>query len=447
MTLLISIFAFIVAVSVIVSFHEYGHFWTARRFGVKVLRYSIGFGRPLWRRRGQDGTEYMVAAIPLGGYVKMLDEREGPVDGNELHRAFNRKPLHVRTAVVAAGPAFNFILAFLLYYLMFMVGVSGVRPIVGEIAPDGVAARSGIAPGDRFTEIAGEPVESWQQVLLALLDAGFSAPSFGVSVVGADGAERRLVLDTGGVNMLEDDNLLGQLGIEPRVPKVEPVVGEVMSGTGAARADLRPGDRIVSFAGEDVEGWDALVKSVQAHPRERVVLEVVRDGARFDVAVDIGVSRGDGAGYIGVRPRLPETGRYVSFVRYGPFESLRLALDKTWQVTALTVGVVKRLLLGGASLGSISGPVGIAEYAGLSLLQGFGTFLGLLALLSVSIGILNLLPVPMLDGGHLLYYLVEFIRGKPLSLRAQLIGQWVGIFMLACLLALALYNDFTRLFG
>ncbi len=451
MTLLVSLFAFIVAIGVIVSFHEFGHFWTARRFGVKVLRYSIGFGKPLWRRRGSDGTEYMVAAIPLGGYVKMLDEREGAVEPHELHRAFNRKSLGVRSAVVAAGPAFNFILAFLLYYLMFMVGVSGIKPVVGEVFPGGIAARAGLAPGDRFVEISGEPVRSWEQTLFELLDAGFKQSSFEVAVAEPDGGVQRLVFDVGGVNMLEDDDLLKRIGFEPWRPKPAAVIGEVMSGAGAARARLQPGDLIVSFAGAEVGDWTALVALARARPGENVIVGVVRDGLRFDAELEVGVNEDDGAGYIGVRPRARDWGefneRYGSFVRYGPLDSLRRAADKTWQVTVLTAEIIKRLLLGEASLDNLSGPVGIAEYAGFSLRRGFGAFLGLLALLSVSIGLLNLLPVPMLDGGHLLYYLIEFIKGKPLSLQAQLIGQWVGIFMLGCLMALALYNDFNRLFG
>ena len=446
MTVLVSLFAFLVAIGVIVSFHEFGHFWTARRLGVKVLRYSIGFGKPLWRRLGKDGTEYVVAAIPLGGYVKMLDEHEGPVEPSMLQHAFNRQSLGVRTAVVAAGPIANFILAFLLYYLMFMVGVSGFRPVVSEVAPGSVAARAGVVPGDRFVKISGEPVQSWQQVLFALLDTGFKQPLFGVEVAASDGAARHLMFDLAGLNLLGDDDLIGQLGITPQRPRVQAVIDKVFSGTSAERAQLRAGDRIVLFDGEEVGDWSELVKLIRARPGEHVTASVVRDGARFEVEIELGVSEADGAGYLGASARVSRQD-YLLFVRYGPFDSLRLAADKTWQVTTLTLEVMKRLILGDAALEHLSGPVGIAEYAGLSLLQGLGSFLGLLALLSISIGILNLLPVPVLDGGHLLYYLIEFIKGKPLSAQAQLVGQWAGVFVLSCLMFLALYNDLNRLFG
>ena len=452
MTLLTSIVAFIIAVGVIVSFHEFGHFWVARRLGVKVLRYSIGFGRPLWRKLGGDGTEYVVAAIPLGGYVRMLDEREAPVAPEQLHRAFNRKPLASRAAIVAAGPVFNFILALLLYYLMFMVGVNGIKPIIGEVTSNSVAEQAGIVAGDQLAEIAGTEVESWQQALFALLDVSFKGSSFELMVVDFKGAGRQLVMHTGNLDPLRESDVLGALGLRPYYPQADAVIAKILPTGSAADSPLRVGDHVVSFAGREVRNWAELVRLTQANPGNTVNVIVLRDGEPVEFEMQVGTTRENGrnVGYLGVSAQQPsarERARLRTFVRYGAWDSLSLAAAKTWSVTVLTLKIMKRLLFGEASWSNISGPVGIAEYAGLSLLQGLGAFLGLLALLSVSIGILNLLPVPMLDGGHLLYYLIEFIKGSPVSMQTQVVGQWLGVFMLGGLMVLALYNDFSRLFG
>ena len=452
MTVLVSLFAFIIAIGLIVSFHEFGHFWVARRLGVKVLRYSIGFGKPLWRRRGKDGIEYVIAAIPLGGYVKMLDEREGVVEPQELDKAFNRKSLGVRTAVVAAGPLFNFILAVVLYHFMFMIGVSGTKPIVDEVIPNSVAERSGVIAGDQIIKVAGNDVHSWKEAAFALLDVSFKRKPVEVIVGRGNGLTQALTFDIGKLNLLEDANFIEQLGMKMYQLKLDALIGEVLPGTGAEEAQLRQGDYFVSFDGYNVEDWASLVKLAKAYPGQNVSVGIIRDGSYLDIELNIGTLERDGefVGYMGIRPHPPSQellDRHSSFVRYGVFDSFQMAIKETWTMTVLTLQVIKLLLMGEAPLESISGPVSIAEYAGLSLLKGLATFLGLLGLLSISIGILNLLPIPLLDGGHLMYYLIEFFKGKPLSMQSQLVGQWLGMFMLGCLMCLALYNDFNRLFN
>lgn len=449
MTLLVSIVAFLIAISVIVSFHELGHFWTARVLGVKVLRYSIGFGRPIWRRLGKDGTEYVIAMIPLGGYVKMLDEREGSVEDRDLGCAFNRQSLSVRSAIVAAGPVFNFILALVLYYLMFILGVSGTRPIVGEVLANSVAEQAGVVAGDRFVAVSGREVGNWQQTLFSLLDVGFREQSFAVTME-RDGSVAELVFDVENINLLKNNDLLTQLGIQPQALQWDAVVGKVLVGTAAEQAYLRAGDRVVSIAGEVVGDWPSLVRIVRAHPGQEVTVGIERSGDYLEETVRIATVEREGreVGYLGVLPQPPAAEaveKHRSFVRYGLLDSAVLAFEKTWQVTVLTFRIIYRLLTASASLDNISGPVGIAEYAGLSLLQGAGAFLGLLAMLSISIGILNLLPIPLLDGGHLLYYLIEAVKGSPVSIQGQLLGQRIGIFLLGCLLIVVLYNDLDRL--
>lgn len=445
-----NILAFIVAIGVLVAFHEYGHFVVARGLGVKVLRFSIGFGKPLFTWiGGKDRVEYSLSAIPLGGYVKMLDEREGPVADEHRHRAFNVQPLWKRSAIVIAGPAFNFIFAILVYWLIFVVGTTELRPVVGEVMPETPAAEAGLRSGDELVSIDGNRTPTWEQVLVSMLQGGMQQEELDVRVRTGDGEQAVRRLDLRGVSTLGDNpDLLRVVGFLPWSPTLDPVIGDLVSGGAADRAGLQPGDRIVAIAGQQVESWRDLVQAVNARAGEDITL-VVRgqDGQR---QVDVRLAEaGSDRGVLGVRPHVPE-GMYAGMyqtVRYGPLESMGEAVQGTWQASALTLQVLWRMLTGEASLKNLSGPINIAQYAGDTASSGLVPFLKFLAIVSISLGVLNLLPVPVLDGGHLLYFLVEAIKGSPPSEKFQIIGQQIGILMLLMLMSLAFYNDIARLAG
>ncbi|MDD3448500.1 MAG: sigma E protease regulator RseP [Gammaproteobacteria bacterium] len=446
-----TILAFIVAIGVLVTVHEFGHFWVARRLGVRVLRFSVGFGRPLWRRVAADGTEYMLAAIPLGGYVKMLDEREGEVPAAELGRAFNRKPVASRIAIVAAGPIFNFLFAILAYWLIFVIGVTGLRPLVGQVLPESPAAHAGLHGGDEIRMVDGRSTPTWDAARTALLKGSLGEGGIALEVTGSDGAARHVELDLAGLPLdLEGGDLLPGLGIEPWRPSIPAVIGEVMPGEPAERAGLRAGDRILSVDGRPIPDWNVWVEYVRAHPGTLLEVTVERDGAPLALALEpAGVVEGKReVGRIGAAvdmSRAPDLERYQAVQDYPPLEALGVAAVRTWDMTSLTLRVLGRLFTGRASLESVSGPITIAQYAGETARIGVVPFLAFLAVVSISLGILNLLPVPILDGGHLLYYLIELVKGSPLSEGAQQLGQRLGIVLLLGLMALAFYNDFSRL--
>jgi regulator of sigma E protease len=453
MSILISMLAFAAAISILVSFHELGHYSVAKRLGVKVLRFSVGFGYPLWRRKaGADSTEYVLAAIPLGGYVKMLDEREGEVDAQELHRAFNRQPVGARIAIVAAGPLFNFLLAIAAYWLMFMLGVTGVKPVIGAIAPDTVAARAGLKAQDEIVAVGDESTPTWEAATIGIIDESLKRGRVTVTTRSQDGAKRRHALDvTDTRQVLGEENVLGSLGIMPWQPTIEPVLGQLAPGGAAESAGLKPRDRIISADGRPIAQWQDWVDYVRAHPNHEARLKIERRGNPIKLVMRIGVDdeQGHSVGRIGAYPHIDQAkiDAMQVVVRYGPVAALGMAAVKTWDFSMLTLRVLGQLITGGASLKNVSGPITIAQFAGVSAVIGLSAFMGAIALFSISIGILNLLPVPVLDGGHLLYYFIELIKGSPVSESAQAMGQRVGLAMLACLMALAFYNDFARLIG
>ena len=455
MDILYSVIAFIVALGVLVTVHEFGHFWVARCLGVKVLTFSVGFGRALWSRRaGADETEYVVAMIPLGGYVKMLDESEGDVMAHERHRAFNRQPLSTKVAVVVAGPAFNFLFAILAYWCMYMIGVDGLRPIVAEIAPGSVAERAGFDAGDEIQLVQGEKVETWQSVVQSIITASLDEGKIGVEVVDASGRRRERVIDLGAivVDDLTRGRFFDRIGFAPAQPVLPAVIGRVESGRPAQRDGLRPGDRVVRAAGEAVAGWSDWVRIVRERPGRTFVVAVERDGAGFEIRLTPDVEEAaDGTrfGRIGAGVQAPERliERFYVTERHDPWPAFTKGIMKTGEISGLTLRMMWKMLLLEVSLENLSGPIGIAEYAGASARFGLARFLEFLGIVSVSLGILNLLPIPLLDGGHLLYYAVEVLRGRPVPEAARFIGQRLGIALLVGLMGLALYNDLARLLG
>jgi len=447
-----SLVSFIVAIGLLVTVHEYGHFWVARRLGVKVLRFSIGFGKPLWKRNfGKDATELVVAAIPLGGYVKMLDEREGEVAADELPRAFNRQPVSTRIAVVVAGPAANFLFAILAYWVMFVSGVSGVKPVVGDVLPSSYAAAAGIRAGDEIRSIENQPTPTWEATIMALLNANLD---------GKDIVNMRVVDDTGNERflqatfeapdaLLKKGGVLENFGLSAWRP---PAVIERLVEEGAGeRAGMLAGDEVVFADNTPINSWEQWVEYVRARPGELIAMQVMRNGEIVELTVtpDRESENGNTIGRIGAYVQLPDEQQRATMrvvVRYGLLQAVPEALYKTWEVTTLTLRTLWKMVSGKASVENLSGPISIARYAGQSAAIGLATFLGFLGIVSVSLGVLNLLPVPILDGGHLLFYILEMLKGSPMSETAQLIGQKIGITLLLMLMSLAFYNDLVRLF-
>ncbi len=451
MSLINTILATLVTLGVLVTIHEWGHFWVARRCGIRVLRFSIGFGKPLWVRQGKDGTEYAIASIPLGGYVKMLDEREGEVPPELRSQAFNNKSVWQRIAVVAAGPLVNLLFAVLAYWFLFSLGITVVKPVIGTVEPGTIAARAGLESQMEIVEVDGRAVNSWDEINLAL--AARIGESGNLVIRAGDPEAGWLKTYTAPLNgwsiELESQSPIQALGLIPWRPQVKPLVGQVIEGGAAETAGLKAGDLVKSVDGQTVEQWMQLVSIVQQAPDRQLEFQIERRGADILVPVTPNsrtLDSGEVQGYIGVGVESPEwPANSLRTLSLNPIEAFSSGVDKTAQMIGLTLDSIGKMIVGAISVKNLSGPITIAKVAGASAASGLESFVGFLAYLSVSLGVLNLLPIPMLDGGHLVYYIVELVRGKPVSERIQVLGMKIGMAILLTLMSLAMINDIARL--
>ncbi len=449
-TAIYSLLAFIVAISILVAVHEYGHYIVGRWTGMKVLRFSIGFGKPIWTHvgAGDDHTEYCISAIPLGGYVRFLDGREGPIDPRDEGRAFNQRPIPARIVVLLAGPLFNFLFAILAYWALFVYGVPTLRPAVGDVEPGSYAADAGLVFGDRIVAVGDVDTPDWESALVAMLDGLIADGQVTLRLEDESGGQRSTTIDVGddATRLTEPGLLFDGLGFSPWQPPA--IVGEVVSGGAAEAAGVRTGDRIVRIDGEAIGNFGELRDVVSARPDKGVIIEVERGTEVLQLDVEIGSDIRDEqvVGLLGVGAAA-NTSDYFYLRKFGPLDSIVHATARMWSSTMFTVRMLGRMVTGDVSIKNISGPIIIAQFAGASAQAGVSNFLGFLAIVSISLGVLNLLPVPVLDGGQIVYQLVEWIKGSPMSERAQLAGQQVGILALLLLMSFAFYNDIARMLG
>ena len=444
-----TLLAFLVTLGILITIHELGHYAAARWAGVRVLHFSVGFGRPLWKRTDRHGTIWALAAIPLGGYVRFLDEREAPVAEEEKAQAFNRQPLGKRAVIVAAGPVANFVLAIVLLWALNIHGYSTLRPILAPPPLSTPAATAGLQGGDWVLGINGAPVDNWQTLAEGLLIS--SQTDARLEVEDARGHLREVVLPSEALQQAtQDSEPLRALGLSPGHPSLPPVIGTVIAEGPAAMAGLQAGDRVLAVNDVSISDWQALVQHIRPASGDTLVLTIERAGQTLTLSVTPRLvnEQGQRLARIGVAPRmdpaLMERMRVIH--RDGPVEGLGHAIERTWDLSAFSLRMMGRMLIGEVSVKNLSGPVSIADYAGQSVQAGWIAYVGFLALISISLGVLNLLPIPMLDGGHLLYYLLEWIGGKPVPDRIQELAQRVGMALLLTLMTFALYNDLARLF-
>jgi regulator of sigma E protease len=443
--------SFVIALGILVTVHEYGHFWVARKNGVKVERFSVGFGKPLWRKIGEDGTEYVLAMIPLGGYVKMLDERVDEVKPEDKDKTFNAKTVYQRIAIVAAGPLANFIFALIALYIMFLIGVPSVKPMIGDIVPSSIAAEANLPKDSEIISIAGNTTRDWQDVNLALIGQ-IGNKEITIRTKKTDSQYiSSVTLDTSDWQFSPDEmSALTSLGITPFRPKVHNELATVAEKSPAELAGLLIGDKLIAVNGVLTESWVAFAKEIKQYPEKEVSITIMRnDEVRKLLVTPNSVEQvGRVIGYIGVAPKVDAWPKSLLIeLSYGPIDSIKESAQRTWNLTSLTFSMIGKLITGDVSVKNLSGPIGIAQGAGNSASHGFVYFLGFLALISFNFGLIYLLPLPVLDGVHLLYYLIELFTGREVSEKAQETGFKIGALALLMLMAIGLFNDFSRVLG
>jgi regulator of sigma E protease len=449
LSFIINVGSFIVALGILVAVHEWGHFWIARRCGVKVEKFSIGFGKALWRRTDKLGTEFVIAAIPLGGYVKMLDERVGDVAEEDLPYAFNRQHVLKRIAIIAAGPVVNFLFAIFALFIMYLVGLQTVKPVVGSVEPESIFSQINIPQNATLTQVGSRGVVDWEDVAYEFM-----------SFIGHDEMlvkwtdenntyEKSATINISQWNFDPDKtSVFASLGLTPYRPKVLNVLGYIEDGSAAQRIGFQTNDEILSLDGTSMQNWEQIVGYVSTRPEQSVLVDVLRNGQVVNLSGTIGskTDEQNTKGYMGITPTLGPWPEGVVFVhQYGVGKALTKAMDKTWRMMTLSVEMLGKLVTGDVSVTNLSGPIAIAQGAGMSASLGLVYFLGFLALISVNLGIINLLPLPVLDGGHLLYYFIELVSGRPVPESVQEVGFKIGGVLLLLLMSIAIVNDIARL--
>ncbi len=452
MDTLYTLFHFIVAIGILVSFHEFGHFWVAKKVGVKVIRFSVGFGKVVWSyQKTPDSTEYVLSAIPLGGYVKMLDEREGDIKAEDLPYSFNQQSLLARTAIVAAGPIFNLLLAVILFWSVFMLGETGLRPVLGEIEVGTLADQAGFVEGEEIVSINNELTPIWNEAMTLLFSFAMQGEQeIVVGVKDRDDIEKTHILKVAKEDVQQPEILFKRLGFKPWMPKLDPVIGELLEQGTAKKAGLQKGDLIITADDEVMADWMQWVEYVKARPEIAIQVIVEREGVRlpFTLVPERIEDAEKDYGRIGASVEISEELIDYLRVEYSlpPLQALTAAIERTWFYSVNSLQMMGKMLLGEVSTKNLSGPISIAQYAGKSAERGLVSFLKFLAAVSISLGVLNLLPIPMLDGGHLLFFALEAIKGRPISERIQIVFQQLGIFCLLSLMVFAVFLDIERLF-